>query len=170
MPQYFDRYINLVTDVELSQAFDDSLRQIEELDTNLLAKIGGKTYAPGKWTIKDIFQHLIDFERILSYRALLFARQNPYVTQGIDEQSLASNTNAEKRTIDELIEELKTVRAATKALYSSFDDETLLKTGINWNYEISVLAMGFNIIAHQIHHFKIIEEKYYPLLGKIRDS
>ncbi|HEY0428602.1 MAG TPA: DinB family protein [Pyrinomonadaceae bacterium] len=169
MPQYFDRYINLVADVELSQAFDDSFRQIEKLDTDLLAKIGGKTYASGKWTIKDIFQHIVDFERILTYRALLFARQNPEAPKGIDEQLFASNANTEKRAIGALIEELKIVRTATKSLYSTFDDETLLKTGLNWKYEISVLAMGFNIVAHQIHHFKIIEEKYYPLVGKNQD-
>jgi len=72
MPEYFDRYINLVADVELSQAFDDSIAQLNKLDKNLLAKLDGKKYAPDKWTVKEIFQHVIDFERILSYRTLLF--------------------------------------------------------------------------------------------------
>jgi hypothetical protein len=74
IPDYYDRYINLVADVELSQAFDDSIWQLNNLDKDLLIKLDGKKYAPGKWTVKEIFQHVIDFERILAYRTLLFAR------------------------------------------------------------------------------------------------
>ena len=65
VPQYYDRYINLVPDVELSQAFDDSIRQIEDLDRSMLARVADKTYSPGKWTVKDIFQHHSDGERIM---------------------------------------------------------------------------------------------------------
>jgi hypothetical protein len=61
---------------------------------------------------------------------------------------------------------LRITRLSTKALFESFDAETLQNTGVNWKYEISVLAMGFTIIGHQIHHLKIIEEKYYPLLDE----
>ncbi len=161
MPEYFDRYINLVADVELSQTFDDSIAQLNKLDKDLLAKLDGKKYAPDKWTVKEIFQHVIDFERILSYRALLFARREGSIPQSIDEKLLGSNMCADKRAIDNLIEELKIVRASTKAMFESFDDEMLQAVGTNWKYEISVLAMGFSIIGHQIHHLKIIEEKYY---------
>jgi DinB superfamily len=165
MPEYYDRYINLVADVELSQAFDNSLRQLNELDRNLLMRLDGKKYAPDKWTANGILQHVIDFERILSYRSLLFARQEGSVPQGIDENLLAANMNAEKRSPDELVDELSIVRASTKSMFDSFDDQMLTSRGMNWKYEISVLAMGFSIIGHQIHHLKIIEEKYTPLLG-----
>jgi hypothetical protein len=65
-----------------------------------------------------------------------------------------------------LIGELRLTRLSTKALFESFDSETMQNTGINWKYEISVLAMGFTIIGHQIHHLKIIEEKYHPLIDE----
>ncbi len=107
MPQYFDRFINTVADVELSQAFEDSIRQLDQLDKTLLTKLGGKTYALGKWTAKGIIQHVIDFERIFAYRVLLFARREGSIPQDIDPDRLAANMNAEKRTIDALIEELK---------------------------------------------------------------
>lgn len=163
MPQYFDRYINLVADIELAQAFDESIEQLHSLDANLLTKLDGARYAPDKFTVKDIFQHTIDFERILSYRALLFARREGSIPQGIDENLLAAKMKANRRTIYELIDELKIVRASTKSMFESFDDEMLSNTGINWKYEIPVLGMGFAIIGHQIHHLKIIEEKYHPL-------
>lgn len=164
VPPYFDRYINLVETVELPQAFIQSIQQLDALDESLLTNLSDKKYAADKWTVKEIFQHLIDWERILSYRALLFARREGATSQNVDENLLASNMNAERRAIGALVDELKIVRAASEAMFVSFDDEMLLNTGINWKYEISVLATGFVIVGHQIHHLKIIEEKYFPLL------
>lgn len=166
MPEYFDRYINLVADVELTQAFDDSLRQLDGLDLNLLTRLDGVRYAPGKWTAKEIVQHIIDFERILSYRTLLFARREGSTPAGIDENLLAAGMNANSRSVDELIDELKIVRASTRAMFGSFDDAMFRNTGVNWKYEISVLAMGFSMVGHQIHHLKIIEDKYFPLANQ----
>ena len=165
-PQYFEKYINQVDDLELSQAFDESVKQLDRLDRTLLARLDGKRYAPGKWTAKETLQHIIDWERILSFRTLLFARKEGSIPQGVDGDLLAANMNADRRTIDGLIDELKITRLSTKALFESFDDETLGATGINWKYEISVLAMGFTIIGHQIHHLNILEERYYPLLDE----
>lgn len=164
MPQYYDRYINLVADVEMSRAFDDSIQQLNEIDSNLLARLGNKTYAPDKWTVNDIIQHLTDVERILSYRALLFARRNGTIPQGFDQNLFVANARAEDRAIDDLIDELVTVRRATKSLYDGFDDRALQATGISWEYEISVLALGFTIIGHQMHHLNVIEGRYHPLL------
>lgn len=163
MPEYFDRYINTVDDAEILRAFDDSIAQLDKLDKNLLTKIGDRKYAPDKWTVKEIFQHVIDWERILAQRTLLFARKEGSVPQSVDENKLAANQNAGRRAVEDLIEELKIARLSTKAMFASFDDETLLNTGTNWKSEMSVLAMGFTIIGHQKHHLKIIEEKYYPL-------
>lgn len=164
MPAYFDRYINLVDDVELRQAFADSIQQLNIIGKSPPAKLDGKRYAPDKWTVKEIFQHIIDWERILSYRALLFARQKGTFSQDVDGDLFAAKMNAERRTVDELIDELKIVRASTIKMFESFDDRMLLNTGISWKYKISVLATGFVIVGHQIHHLKIIEEKYFPLL------
>lgn len=163
MPGYFDRYINLVADVELAQAFDDSLAQLDALDRNLLTKLDGKKYAPDKWTAKEIIQHVVDFERIFAYRALLFARREGSPPQGVDEGKLAAAMNADRRTIGELLEDLKTARLATKSLFASFDDEMLKNTGVCWKYEMQTLAVGFLAVGHQVHHLKIIEDRYYPL-------
>jgi hypothetical protein len=165
MPQYFGRYIELVSDVELPQAFDDSIRQLDSLDMAAFAELRDRKYEVDKWTVKEIFQHLIDWERILSTRALLFGRKDVTVPQSIDETRLAANMNAERRALISLVEELKICRASTKALFESFDDEMLLNRGTNWKYEMSVLAVGFTIIGHQAHHLKIIAEKYIPLLA-----
>lgn len=163
MPEYFGRYINQVEDVELLQAFENSLKQIDGLDIEKLKRIGKKVYAADKWTINSVIAHLTDWERVLSYRALVFARQAGITPQGIDEQILANNSNADSRNIADVVEEFRLVRLSTKSMFESFDDEILLNKGIVWKDEMSVLAMGFNIIGHQLHHFRIIEERYFPL-------
>ena len=122
------------------------------MDESLLTSVGNKRYTTDKWTVKEIFQHLVDWERILSQRALLFARIPNSTAQDVDENLLAAKINADRRTIDALIDELKTARRSTAAMFNSFDDEMLLNTGTNWKYEMSVLAIVFTIIGHQIHH------------------
>jgi hypothetical protein len=162
MPQYYDRYINLVPDVELSQAFEDSIRQLEELDRAVLTEIGDKTYAPGKWTVKDIIQHLTDAERIMTYRALMFARQKDAKVEGFDQEEFGDNANTSRRTIDDLLDELISVRRVSKALYDSFDERMLRARGISWEHELGVLDIGFMIFGHQIHHLNVLAEKYLP--------
>jgi hypothetical protein len=159
MPGYYDRYINLAPDVELSQAFNDSIRQLNELDRTALGRIADKSYAPGKWTIKDIIQHLTDGERIMTYRALMFARRDP-TAPGFDQNLFAENASANRRTFDDLLDELISVRRATKALYDSFNDDMLRARGISWEYEVSVLDLAFIILGHQIHHMNVIAERY----------
>jgi hypothetical protein len=166
MPPYFDRYIGLVADVELGEALGESVRQLGSLDEGLLSALEGRRYAPGKWTVKEILQHLIDWERILAYRALLYARHRGSVSQDVDGDLFAANMDAERRTVEELVGELKAVRASTRAMFDSFDGRKLLNTGTCWKYEVSVLAMGFIIVGHQLHHLRIIEENYHPLLGQ----
>src|ERR1043165_6846733 len=141
MPPNFAKYINLVAEIELAQAVDESMCQLNELDKNLLHSLGDKRYADGKWTVKEILQHLADSDRIMSYQALMLARKDPTVLQGFDEPLHVKNANAARRTIDDLITEIKIARAATRALFDSFDSDMLLSKAINWKYEISVLAM-----------------------------
>ena len=163
MPQYWDRYINLAPDVELSQALDDSIRQLEQLDRSELARIGDKTYAPGKWSVKDIIQHLIDGERVITYRALMFARRDPTKPPPFEQEDFAVTAAANRRTDDDLLDELLNVRRASKSLYDSFDDDTLRARGISWEYDVAVLDLGFTIVGHQIHHLNVIAERYSSL-------
>ncbi len=156
-PGYFDRYINLVPNVELSQAFDQSIARLNALDEQTLRRLDNLKYQPDKWTANEILQHVVDWERILSYRALLFARRESNAAPGVDHERLAANTNANNRKIIEIWDELKILNQATKLMFDGFDD--------NWQTEMSVLAIGFTIIGHQTHHLNVIGENYLPLLA-----
>jgi len=163
MPAYFDRYISLVDDIELDEAFQNNLDSLATIDLSKLKLLQSTTYAEGKWTIKDIFQHIIDTERVMAYRTLRYARRDGVIPQGYDQDLFASNASAAQRALEDILEELRQLHQATRLMFRSFDQETLLVTGINWNKEMSVLAMGFLIAGHMIHHLNVIREKYLPL-------
>lgn len=164
MPDFFDRYINRVEDIELLQAFSNYDRLETLIDQEMLQSLDGKVYAPGKWTVKDIIQHIIDTERIMSYRALRFARNDHTILPGFDEDLFSNNAKASQRPLDELLAEFRITRQSTIALFSSFDDEMLHRTGICFNKTVSVIAIGFILVGHPLHHVNIIRERYLPLL------
>lgn len=163
LPEELKPYVNLNVDIELEEAFSKSLKQIDDIDIKQLNRIGLKVYEEGKWSIKKIIQHLIDCERIWCYRTIIFARQEGTVPDGFDPEIMAKHSNADELPIEKLITEFRLVRLATKAMFESFNREILGTDCKFFKYEISVLAMGFAIIGHQLHHFNIIKERYLPL-------
>ncbi|MBZ4187935.1 DinB family protein [Niabella beijingensis] len=166
MPDYFDRYINQVADdLELIPAIQKSILDVYQLDKDKVDALGDQVYAPGKWTIKQILLHIADTERIFIYRALRFARKDGTKLQSFDENLFADESNASERTLESLLEELVAVRQGTLAFYKNLDEAQLLSVGQNYNTQMSVLAIGFTIVGHQTHHFKIIEDRYFPLLN-----
>jgi hypothetical protein len=171
MPEYFDRYINLTDDVTFMEALQISLAELENLPIEKWKALGEQVYAPGKWTTKDLLQHLIDTERVFTYRMTAFARSDSQKMLGYDEDLYAQNAEANRRTIEDLLAELILVRKNYIALYQSFSQEMLLKSGKGYNgSEYSVLSMGFMIPGHQRWHFKVMEERYFPLILQLKSQ
>ncbi|WP_136669048.1 DinB family protein [Flavobacterium sp. H122] len=166
VPLYFDRYINRVDDIDLFDAFNKSIQQIDELDLGLLKNIGNKTYQPGKWTVKEILQHITDTERILTAGTLRFARDESDFVISFDETEMARKSKANDRSFEQIISELTAVRHSTIELFKTFSKSDFQKSGINWKHRITIEAMGFNIIGHQIHHIGFIENNYFTLEKK----
>lgn len=117
-------------------------------------------YAEGKWTIKDIIQHLIDAERIFAYRVLRFARNDKTNLPGFEENDYVDEANANARSIMDLLTELSSVRHSTLILFKSFSQEELMRIGTANDSPMSVRALGFVIIGHQNHHQRVFEERY----------
>lgn len=157
---YYQPYINALKEVELFTALDKSYKDTIDLLENLHENELLFRYADDKWTIKEIVQHLIDAERVFSYRALRFSRNDNTNLPGYDENLFVSNSHANERTIYDLLTEFQNVRSATKSLFKSFTDEMFVKTGIANDAEMSVRAAGFIISGHQWHHLNIIKERY----------
>lgn len=164
MPDCFDRYIDLAEDVDIVYALEKYSGSIGMYDKDTLHALDNKRYAEGKWTVKDILQHVTDNERIQSYRALRFARKDNSILPGYDETLYGLAAQACSRNIDDLIDEFASVRASTINLFKSFTPDMLMQEGICFDKTVSVLALGFVIVGHQIHHRNVIREKYMPLL------
>lgn len=164
-PEYYDRYMNKCDDVEILDAIQSSIDELNNAQVEKWEKIGNKVYAPGKWTIKDILQHLIDTERIFMFRALSFARSEkqelPYFNE--DEYADAASGSANKRKISELVDELRILHISLKQLFASFTDEMLNRTGKGFKGEYSVASIGFILPGHQRWHLDVITEKYKNL-------
>ena len=165
-PCFFDTYIHKVDDIELSEALKQSISELDNLDFETLNKLADFAYAEGKWTVKDIFQHLIDTERIMSYRALCFARNEKTKLPGFDENAYAQNVSTKKRSLKSLMSEFKWVHKSSIALFKSFDKKALKRSSIMFNSDMSVLAIGFVLAGHQKHHLQVIKERYLPLLNQ----
>jgi len=117
-------------------------------------------YSGGKWTIKDIIQHIIDTERIFVYRALRFARNDKSELPGFEQNDYVEEANGSQRSIMELLTEFSALRYSTILLYKSFKEEELLRIGTASDSPMSVRAIGFIIIGHQNHHQKIFVDRY----------
>jgi hypothetical protein len=159
LPEYFDRYINLTDDVTVLEALQTSLSELQTLDLEPLRQLGSWVYAPGKWTINDLIQHIIDTERVFSYRALAFARGERSV-QSYDENEYAQQAKAVDRTLEDLLEEAIALRLATLKLFKSFTPEMLQKTGMGFRGPYSVHAIGYILAGHQRWHLEVIRDRY----------
>ncbi|MGZ3865602.1 MAG: DinB family protein [Bacteroidia bacterium] len=164
MPNYFDRYINLVEESDVIAALEKYGPAWLEKEKANFEKLGDKVYAPGKWTIKDILQHIIDAERVFAYRALRFARNDKTQLHGFDEDHFAAHANTKNRSIADLLDEFKLLRSLTIVFYKALDKETQQREGIASGNKISVLALGFTIAGHAIHHMNVVKERYYKML------
>jgi len=117
-------------------------------------------YEPGKWSVKEVLAHLCDGERVFCYRALRFARADVTALAGFDENAWVPNSGADRRPIVELADELRAVRAATVALFRSFDGEMLVRRGEANGATISVRALAWICAGHAIHHQTLLRERY----------
>jgi len=160
-PPYAANYISQVEDTwTLTEELEVSVHNLIRFVQNIPMDKHGYRYAEGKWTIKDILQHLIDSERVFAYRALRFSRNDMTELPGFDENSYAASARANNRHMKDLLTEFSTVRHSTMQMFSALNEEELLRAGIASGNRVSVRALGFMIIGHQNHHIKVFRERY----------
>lgn len=146
--------VNLIEELEI--CVHDFIRFVQNIPMDKF----DYRYADGKWTIKEIIQHIIDAERVFSYRALRISRNDQTDLAAFDENSYNANTNANARSLQDLLTELATARQSTLQLFKSLSQEQMHLTGLVSSNRISVRAIGFMIIGHQKQHQNIFKELY----------
>lgn len=160
VPSFYHNYVRRVPENDLMPALRNQTPSFLRFLNRIPAAKRNYRYARGKWTIKELLQHMIDAERVFAYRALCFARQDKTALPGFDENSYAASSKAQKRNWEDMIAEFKSLRQSTELLFASFDRQQLGSKGIANNNPISVLAIGFIVTGHAYHHLHILRERY----------
>lgn len=166
MPKYFDRYIALADDgVGIVASLKQSLDELKAAPLDIWRALGDRVYAEGKWTVRDILQHIVDTERVFLYRILSIARGDKQKMATFDENDFAQMAMANLRPLDDILNEMILVRQSSIVLFQSFSDEMVLQNGNGYNgIQYGPLSLGFVLSGHQRWHFRTLEERYYPLL------
>ena len=159
-PEYFSTYTNKVTETDLAPAFEAQQQMIDGFFQSIAPDKQEYAYAEGKWTLKEMIQHIIDAERIFCYRALCIARGEKQSLPGFDEDEYAANSHANARDWQALCDELTAVRLTTRQLFASFNENDLDQSGISNGKAITVNALGFIAIGHVYHHVQVVKERY----------
>lgn len=160
-PAYASMYIDLIpADGMVLKHLEENFLRTTELVWSLPEEKLLYSYAPGKWTIKEILVHITDDERIYAYRALRFSRNDKTELPGFEQDDFIRHSNANKRELKSIMEEFEAVRKSTIALFDGLEDETLTLGGIADGKRTTVKALAYHIAGHELHHISIIRQKY----------
>lgn len=160
VPTFYKRYVEHVKEMDVIEALKFSSAETLQLIRSIPESQGEYRYAEGKWSIKEVLNHMLDVERIMSYRALRFARNDKTDLPGFEENDYAPEANAHSRTIIQLADEIKRLRATTLDLFISFTADMLTREGTANKNKLSVLTIGYVISGHESHHRQIMRERY----------
>ena len=158
---YARMYVDLVpTDGHILLHLSDNFKAAQQLVGTLSEAQLLHSYAPGKWTIKEVLVHIVDDERIYAYRAMCFARGEQTPLPGFEQEDYAANSGANERSMEGIMEEYEAVRRSTVALFNSFTDEALSRWGTANNHKCTVRGLLYHLAGHELHHLNLIRSKY----------
>ncbi len=157
---YFKRYTLLVEGDNPVEAMEAEFAGTLSLLQSLSEDQWMYRYAEGKWSIKEVILHIIDTERIMTYRALRIARNDKTPLPGFEQDLFTPYSEADIRSADSLIREFQAVRSATVELFRNFTADMWVRIGTASDNPISPLALAFIVAGHEMHHMRILRERY----------
>lgn len=157
---YFQRYIDLCEDTEFYDQYDNNTIKLVRFLESLPVEKHQFAYAPGKWTVLQLFRHIIDCERVFSYRALVAARGDSSLLPSFDEDNYAEAVAGETTSMVNMLKEFTLLRQSNRFLFENMSEEQSCFTA-NVNGEpLSARAIAFIMIGHVNHHLKVLQERY----------
>ena len=160
---YFGRYISQVPGDDLFAALTGGMDTTQRLLETLTESQALYRYAEGKWSIKEVIGHLADSERIFAYRALCYARADQTQLPGFDENLYVATARFDAIALTDLAAEFNLVRQSNILFFKQLNDEEWSRSGVANNNRMTVRALAWTIAGHEVHHRRIIEDRY---LGK----
>lgn len=157
---YYGRYVSLVPEGDILEVLSGQIKETLALLGSVPEERGGFRYAPDKWSIKELVGHMIDSERIFTYRALRFARNDGTPLPGYEQDDYIKNGSFDDYPLSELASELESVRRATVFLFKHLDKDAWSRKGLANDSEASVRALAYIIAGHELHHREILRTRY----------
>ena len=156
---FYAGYIGKVPDSGPAPLMKVQIGELEKL-RSLPEDKANHAYAAGKWTVKELLGHVVDAERVFSYRLVRIARGDKTPLSGFDENAWAKTAPHKKRPIADVVDEMIAVRRATLALMDSLDESTISNVGLANNNSVSARAICWIMAGHTKHHLDILKERY----------
>ena len=157
---YYSKYIDLVPSEEIVPVFESQMGETLRLLQGISEEQSLKSYAPGKWTIRELLNHVNDGERLFLSRIFWFARGFTEAMPSFDQDVAVQYAHANGTPWATLVEEFKTVRAATISLLDALPDEAWSRSGVASDNPVTVRALAYIIAGHVVHHLNVLREKY----------
>ena len=158
---YYDRYISLIAGTDILGTLDAQRRQMLLLLSGRDESDGDFRYAPDKWSAKEVLGHVCDTERIFAYRALRIARGDETPIEGFEQDDYVKNGPFANAPMAEIVEDYIAVRRATLTLLRNLEEAAWTRRGTANKNAVSVRALAYTIAGHEVHHRRILEEKYF---------
>jgi hypothetical protein len=161
-PPYYEKYVSLILEDDILAVLERPSQSIAGfLSTTRTEADGDFRYAPGKWSVKEVLGHVIDAERVFSYRALRIARNDRTPMEGFEQDDYVKYGPFSQSSLAALVEEFRSVRLATLSLFRGLDEAAWVRLGTANKNEVSVRAIAYITAGHELHHKKILQEKYF---------
>ena len=157
---YYKTYIEKLVGNDIIKILSDQLERTTNLLKSVSEEKGNYAYTEGKWSIKEILGHIIDTERVFSYRALCIARREQQALPGFEQDDYVKAGHFNKSMLSSLANNYQLVRRSNIALFNSFDEESIGRWGTASNNKVTVKAIMFIIAGHEEHHINILKTKY----------
>ena len=157
---YYTQYIQSYEGENVLEFLEKGLIEVNDLMASLTEEKLKSAYAEGKWTIKEVLQHIMDTERIFCNRALRFARNDKTELPGFEQDDYVPYSGANERDSMGMLREYNAIRQATITLFQGFSDEMLARVGVASGSDMSVRAIAHVVTGHERHHMNVIKERY----------
>jgi len=157
---YYFKYIDLVTSDEIVPAMEQQMSEMLQFLSGISEEQSLHSYAPGKWTIREVLNHVNDGERVFSARAFWFGRGFTDALPSFEQNVAVEMAHANNTSWADLVEEFKIVRLGTLAFFKTLPEEAWERTGVASDNPVSVRAIAYIIAGHVAHHKQVLQEKY----------
>lgn len=157
---YYQPYVARVGGGDIRKLLESQMVKTVPFLLGLGDEVAEMRYEPGKWSIKEVIGHVVDIERVFSYRALIFARGDKSPQPGVDQDAMVKASGYQAQTLAEIVSQYQVVRQATVAFFRSCPDPCAMRVGSASGYEFTVRSMPYIIAGHELHHLDVVRERY----------